>query len=165
MVLALDIFWLFAWIANRIGWNLHGKGYQCMGREARRLQSVRAHARCVGPQKVRGLRYECAGRQVRGRARNAWAAFQLHGPLWVCGPHWVRGPQLRGEVSGPHCPRTSPAPAMQLPTQCNHSFTRLGRDESQSPGMLRVKISAVRCVKAVVVFAEIACTLRVYISW
>ena len=74
-------------------------------------QSTRTHARCAGPRKVRGLRYECGGRQVRGRARNAWAAVQLRGP------HWVRGPQLRGEASGPHCPRTSPALAIQCP--CN----------------------------------------------
>ena len=80
-----------------------------MGHQVRGMQSVRAHAKCAGPRKVRGLCYECAGRQVRGRARNAWAAVQLRGP------HWVRGPQLRGDVSGPHCPCTCPAPAMQCP--------------------------------------------------
>ena len=72
-------------------------------------QSARTHAKCAGPHKVRGLRYECGGRQVRGRTRNAWAAVQSRGP------HWVRGPQLRGEVSGPHCPRISPVLAIQCP--------------------------------------------------
>ena len=67
-------------------------------------QSLRTHARCAGPRKVRGLRYEYRGRQVRGTARNAWSAVQLRGP------HWVRGPQLRGEVSGPHCPAHAPPP-------------------------------------------------------
>ena len=104
------------------------KGYQCMGRQARGLQSARAYAKCAGPRKMRGptqnvraqakcagphkasgLRYAGGGRQVRGHARNAWAAVQLRGP------NWVRGPQLRGEVSRPHCPRTSPALAIQCP--------------------------------------------------
>ena len=105
----------FAWITNWMGWQLIGKGYQCVGCQARGLQSARAHTKCAGPSKVRrptqsaGLRYECGGRQVRGCAQNTWAAVQLRGP------HWVRGPQLRGEVSGPHCPHTSPAPAIQCP--------------------------------------------------
>ena len=93
----------FAWIANWMGWKFHGTGHQCMGRQVRGpTQNARAHAKCVG----------CAmsaRRQVRGRTQNAWAAVQLRGPHWVCGP------QLRGEVSGPHCPLTSPAPAMQWP--------------------------------------------------
>ena len=117
-----------AWIAYWMGSKLHGKGHQCMGRQARRLQSApahakmrgprkvrgptqraRVHAKRAGPRKVRGLRCECGGRQVRGRARNAWAAVQLRGP------HWVRGPQLRGEVSGPHCPA--------LASQCPRNAT------------------------------------------
>ena len=72
-------------------------------------QSAQTHAKCTGPRKERGLHYECGGRQVCGRARNAWAVVQLRGP------HRVHGPQLRGEVSGPHCPRTSPALAIQCP--------------------------------------------------
>ena len=75
----------------------------------RTTQSARTHAKCAGPRKVRGLCYECGGCQVHGRARNVWAAVRLH---W---PHWMRGPQLRGEVSGPHCPLTSPALAIQCP--------------------------------------------------
>ena len=89
--------------------------------------------KCADPRKVRGLRYECGGRQVRGRARNAWAAVQLRGP------HRVRGPQLRGEVSGPHLPLT----CHSMPSQCNRGSTRLGRDEPQSPGTLRVNIKTV----------------------
>ena len=74
--------------------------------------NARNHA---DPRKVRGPAQSAQaalwvrGRQVRGRARNAWAAVQLRGR------HWVRGPQLRGELSGPHCPRTSPALAIQCP--------------------------------------------------
>ena len=78
-------------------------------------QSARAHAKCAGPRKVRGHTQSARaalwmrGTPMRGRARNAWAAVQLRGP------HWVRGPQLRVEVSGPHCPRTSPALAIRCP--------------------------------------------------
>ena len=104
-----------------MGWKLHGK---ISTPRSAGLQSARAHAKCTGPRKVRRLRYECAGRQVGGRERNAWATVQLHGP------HWVRGPQLCGEVSGPHCHSTCHA----MPAQCN----RVGHDEPQSPGTLRV---------------------------
>ena len=69
------------------------------------------------------LRYECAGRQVRGR-----------GP--IARSHWVRGPQWRVEWAAlpTHLPRTCHA----MPTQCNRGSTRVGRDEPQSPGTLRV---------------------------
>ena len=103
----------FAWIANWMGWKLHAKRYQCMGHQVRGLQSARSHAKCADPRKVRGPTQSARaalwvrGRQVRGRARNAWTAVQLRGP------HWVRGPQLRGEVSGPHC-RTAHAPPPHL---------------------------------------------------
>ena len=74
--------------------------------------SARTHAdtrKVSGPAQSARASLWVRGRQVRGRARTAWAAVQL------CGPHWVRGPQLRGEVSGPHCPRTSPALVIQCP--------------------------------------------------
>ena len=127
-------------------WKLHGKGYQCMGRQAHGLQSARAHAKCAGPRKVRGPTQSARAalwvreRQVRGRARNAWAAVQLRGP------HWVRGPQLRGEVGGwaalpTHLPRT----CHSMPTQCNRVSTRVGRDEPQSPGTLRVN-TLIMCI-------------------
>ena len=54
-------------------------------------QNARAHAKCVDP------------RKVQGPSQSERAAL------------WVRGLQLRGEVSGPHCPRTSPALAIQCP--------------------------------------------------
>ena len=105
----------FAWFANWMGWKLHwppsARAARCasLRKVSGPTQSARIHAKRADPRKARGLRYECAGRQVRGSSRNAWAAVQLRAP------HWVRGPQLRGEVSGPHYPRTSPAPVMQCP--------------------------------------------------
>ena len=106
----------FAWIANWMGWKFHGTGHQCMGRQVRGLQNARAHSKCVGPRKMRGPTPSArAALWVRGtQSARTHAKCVGRGSIF-CGPHWVRGPQLLGEVSGPHCPLTSPAPAMQWP--------------------------------------------------
>ena len=125
----------FAWIANWMGWKLHGKGYECMGRG---LQSARAHAKCVGPLKMRGpmqsaqaalwvrgtpsarTRAKCVGRgSIAPAALSARAAIAWRG-------EWAALPT--------HLPRT----CHLMPTQCNHCSTRVGCDEPQSPGVLRV---------------------------
>ena len=85
-------------VANWTAQILHGPNSRCIGRK-----------KLTRPRKVRGLRYGRAWHQVRVRARNLWAAVQLRRP------HWVRGRQLRGALSGLHSPRTCPALAMHCP--------------------------------------------------
>ena len=112
-----------AWAAKRAG---------CKVREPK--QNARTHAKCAGPRKVHGLRYESRGRQVHGRARNAWdggsiARAALSARVAIA---W------RGEWAAlpTHLPRT----CHSMPTTCNRGSTRVGRDEPQSPGTLRVNI-------------------------
>ena len=82
-------------VANERAREIHGSRCRCMGAKwlgnkmRGPTQSTRTHVKCAD-----GLRYKCEGHQVRGRARNAWAAVQLHGP------HWMRGRQLRGAWVG-----------------------------------------------------------------
>ena len=121
------------------------KGYQYMGRQARGLQSARAHTKCAGPRKVRGptqsarahaksagcpmragtpsarTRAKCVGRgSIAPAALSARAAIAWRG-------EWAALPT--------HLPHT----CHSMPTQCNRGSTRVGRDEPQSPGTLRVK--------------------------
>ena len=106
-------------------WKLHGKGYQCMGRQAHGLQSARAHAKCAGCVMSAGApsartRAKCVGRGSIARAAlSARAAIAWRG-------EWAALPT--------HLPRT----CHSMPTQCNRVSTRVGRDEPQSPGTLRV---------------------------
>ena len=102
-------------------------------------QSARTHAKCAGPRKVRGptqsswaalwvrgtpsarTRAKCVGRGSIARAAlNERAAIAWRG-------EWAALPT--------HLPRT----CHSMPTQCNRGSTRVGRDEAQSPGTLRVK--------------------------
>ena len=123
-----------------MGWKLHGKGYQCMGRQARRLQSARAHAKCAGPRKVRRPTHSAraalwvrgtpsARRRAKyvGRGSIARAALSARAAIAWRG-EWAALPM--------HLPRT----CHSMPMQCNHGSTRVGRDEPQSPGTLRVNM-------------------------
>ena len=104
-------------------------------------QNARAHAKCADPCKVLGptqsaravlwvrgtpsarTRAKCVGRGSIARAAlNARAAIAWRG-------EWAALPT--------HLPRT----CHSMPTQCNRGSTRVGRDEPQSPGTLRVKIT------------------------
>ena len=129
----------FAWIANWMGWKFNGTGHQCMGRQVRGLQNARAHSKCAGPRKMRGPTPSAwAALWVRGtpsarthakcvgRGSIAWAALSARAAIAWRG-EWAALPT--------HVPRTCHAMA----TQCNRGPTRVGRDEPQSPGTLRIK--------------------------
>ena len=128
-----------AWATKRAG---------CKVREP--TQNARAHAKCADPRKVHGptqsaraalwvqgtpsarTRAKCVGRGSIARAAlSARAAIAWRG-------EWAALPT--------HLPRT----CHSMPTQCNRGSTRVGRDEPQSPGTLRVKN------ERVVVFASLA---------
>ena len=115
-----------------------------MGRQARGLQrsgahakcagprimrgTTRTHAKCAGPRKVRGLRHECGdAKKCVGRGSIARAALSARAAIaWRV--EWAALPT--------HLPRT----CHSMPTQCNCCSTRVGRDEPQSPGTLRVNV-------------------------
>ena len=139
-----------------MGWQLHGKGYQCVGRQARGLQSARAHAKCAGPRKVRGPTQsarayaKCAGcvmsagdgkcvdvRAIEPRPTHFAAKCVGRGSIARAALSARATIAWRGEWAAlpTHLPRT----CHSMPTQCNRGSTRVGRDEPQSPGMLRVK--------------------------
>ena len=103
-------------------------------------QNAWAHAKCANPRKVRGptqsaraalwvrgtpsarTRAKCVGRGSIARAAlSARAAIAWRG-------EWAALPT--------HLPRT----CHSMPTQCNRGSTRVGRDEPQSPGTLRVNM-------------------------
>ena len=128
----------FAWITNWMGWQLHGKGYQCVGCQARGLQSARAHTKCAGPSKVRRPTQSAqATLWVRGTA-SAWLRAKCVG----------RGSIVRAALSARAAiawrgewaalPTHLPCTCHSMPTQCNRGSTRVGRDEPQSTGTLRV---------------------------
>ena len=118
-----------AWAAKRAG---------CKVREP--TQNARAHAKCADPRKVRGPTQSArAAFWVRGtpsartrakcvgRGSIAWAALSARAAIAWRG-EWAALPT--------HLSRT----CHSMPTQCNRGSTRVGRDEPQSPGTLRVKI-------------------------
>ena len=123
-----------AWAAKRAG---------CKVGEP--TQDARAHAKCADPRKVRGptqsaraalwvrgapsvrTRAKCVGRGSIARAAlSARAAIAWRGG-------WA--------ALSTHLPRT----CHSIPTQCNRGSTRVGRDEPQSLGTLRVKSMYYTC--------------------
>ena len=101
--------------------------------------NARTHAKCAGPHKVRGLPYECGGRQVRGHAQNARTRAKCVGRGSIARAALNARATIawRGEWAAlpTHLPRT----CHSMPTQCNRGSTRVGRDEPQAPGTLRVR--------------------------
>ena len=130
-VICLDLNWM--------DWKLHGRGYQCMGRQVRGLQNARTHAKCAGPRKVRGPTQSArAALWVRGKASARTRAKCMgRGSIARAAQSARAAIAWRGEWAAlsTHLPHTCHA----MPTQCNRGFTRVGRDEPQSPGTLRVK--------------------------
>ena len=126
-----------AWAAKRAGCKV-GKP----------TQNARAHAKCGDPRKVRGptqsaqTHAKCAGCVMNAGDAKCADAREMRGPRFNCAGHTecVRVTiAWRGEWAAlpTHFPRT----CHSMPTQCNRGSTRVGRDEPQSPGMLRVKIA------------------------
>ena len=110
---------------------------KCAGcKVSKPTQSVRAHAKCADPRK--------AHRATQSARATLWVRRTPTLP-WAC-VHWTSQCAIlsalaaiawRGEWAAlsTHLPRTCHA----MPTQCNRGSTRVGRDEPQSPGTLRVK--------------------------
>ena len=128
-----------------MGWKLHAKRYQCMGHQVRGLQSARSHAKCAGPRKVRGptqsarAHAKCAGCVMSAGAPSARTRAKCvdRGSIARAALSARAAIAWRGEWAAlpTHLPRTWHS----MPTQCNRGSTRVGRDELQSPGTLRVK--------------------------
>ena len=112
--------------------------------------SARAHAKCVGPRKVRGptqnaqAHTKCEGCVMSGgtpsagkRAKCVGRGSIARAPLsaraaiaWI--GEWAALPT--------HLPRT----CHSMPMQCNRGSTRVGHDEPQSPGTLRVNSNLIK---------------------
>ena len=90
-------------------------------------QSARAHAKCAGCVMSAGAPSARTLAKCVDRGSIARAALSARAAIAWRG-EWAALPT--------HLPRTWHS----MPTQCNRGSTRVGRDEPQSPGTLRVKI-------------------------
>ena len=120
-------------------------------------QNARAHAKCADPRKVRGLLLWVRGTpsaqtcaKCLGRGSIAWAALSARAAIAWRG-EWAELPT--------HLPRT----CHSMPTQCNRGSTRVGRDEPQSPGTLRVNSTTLR-IASLIFFCKICYPVPTCIS-
>ena len=129
-MICLDVNWM--------DWKLHGRWHQCMGRQVGGLQNARTHAKFAGPRKVRGHTQSArAALWVRGKPSARTRAICVGRSSIVRSAQSARAAiAWRGAWAAlsMHLPHTCHA----MPTQCNRSSTRVGRDEPQLPGTLRV---------------------------
>ena len=115
------------WVENCMEEDINAWAAKCMGCKVREpTQNARVHAKCAGC--IMSARTPSAQTSAKcvGRGSTARAALSARAAI-----AW------RGEWAA--LPTHFPCTCHAMPMQCNRGSARVGRDEPQTPGTLRVK--------------------------